>query len=109
MNLIPLKVNEMLTRIKTNKFGDVTCAKYKLITPRLTIDGVRAAPKQVKVMLLKEKKKRAPSSTLENEEKRQWPTVAMLQDKIKTLTEYTHALQHKIDKEHIHCRNLEYI
>ena len=34
--------------------------------------------------------------------------VAMLQDKIKTLTEYTHALQHRINKEHIHRRNLEY-
>ena len=81
-----------MTRVKTNKFGDVTCAKCKLITPRLTIDGVRAAREQVKVVQSKEKKKRVPPSTLENEVKRQRPTIAMLQDKIKTLTEYTHAL-----------------
>ena len=59
-------------------------------------------------MLPKEKKKRIPPSAQENDEKRQWPTVAMLQDKIKTLTEYTHTLQHRINKEHIHRRNLEY-
>ena len=99
INLLPPRANETLTGVKTNKFGDVTFAKYKAIMPRLTIDGVRATPKQVKVVLPKEKKKRAPSSTLENEEKCQWPAVAMLQDKIKTLTEYTHALQHRIDKE----------
>ena len=98
----------MLTGVKTNKFGDVTCTKYKSVTPHLTIDGVRAAPKQVKVVPLKEKKKGVPPSTLENEEKCQRSTIAMLQDRIKTLTEYTHALQHRIDKEHIHRRNLEY-
>ena len=63
----------MLTEVKTNKFGDVTCTKYKLVMPRLTIDGVRAAPEQVKVVPPKDKKKRAPPSTLENEEKCQWP------------------------------------
>ena len=56
----------------------------------------------------KEKKKRAPPTAQENGEKRQLMTVMLLNDKIKTLTEYIHALQHRIDKEHIHCRNLEY-
>ena len=102
------RVNEMLTGVKTNKFGDITCAKYKSVTPRLTINGVCAAPKQVKVVPPKEKKKRVPPSALENHEKHQRPTVARLHDKIKTLTEYTHALQHRIDREHIHHRNLEY-
>ena len=32
----------------------------------------------------------------------------MLHDKIKTLTNYTHALQFKIDKEPIYHNNLEY-
>ena len=62
INLLPPRANETLTGVKTNKFGDVTFAKYKAIMPRLTIDGVRAAPEQVKVVSLKEKK-RAPSST----------------------------------------------
>jgi hypothetical protein len=29
INLLPLKGHEVLTRVKTNKFRDVTCAKYK--------------------------------------------------------------------------------
>ena len=62
----------------------------------------------MKVMLPKEKKKRAPPSVLENDEKCQWPTVAMLHDKIKTLIDYTHALQFRIDKEHVYRKNLEY-
>jgi len=94
--------------VKTKKFGDVTCAKYKSVTPRLTIDGVRVAPEQVKVVPPKDKKKRAPPSIPENDEKRQQPTVAMLHDKIKTLTDYTHALQFRLDKEHIYRKNLEY-
>ena len=77
INLLPPRVNETLTRVKTNKFGHVTCAKYKLVTPRLTIDGVRAAPEQVKVVPPKEKK-RAPPSALENEDKRPWMTIAIL-------------------------------
>ena len=40
INCLPLKDHEVLTRLKTNKFGDVTCAKYKSVTPRTTIDGV---------------------------------------------------------------------
>ena len=65
-------------------------------------------PEQVKVVPSKEKKKRAPPSVLENDEKCQWPTVAMLHDKIKTLIDYTHALQFRIDKEYVYCKNLEY-
>jgi hypothetical protein len=45
---------------------------------------------------------------LENDEKQQWPTIAMLHDKIKTLIDYTHALQFRIDKEHVYRKNLEY-
>ena len=98
----------MLTGVKTNKFGDVTCVKYKLVTPRLSIDGVCSAPEQGKVVPPKEKKKRVPPSAPENDEKHQHPTVAMLHDKIKTHTDYTHALQFRIDKEHVYRKNLEY-
>jgi len=92
INLLPPKPNEMLTRVKTNKFGDVTCAKYKSVTPRVTIDSVRAASKQVKVVHPKEKKKRAPPATEENDEKHQRMTITLLNNKIQNLTEYTHAL-----------------
>jgi hypothetical protein len=91
INIILPRVNETLIGVKTNKFRDVMCAKYKSVTPGLSIDCVRAAPEQVKVVLPKEKK-RAPPSDLENEEKHQWPTIMMMHDNIKTLTDYTHAL-----------------
>ena len=78
------------------------------VTPRLSIDGVHATLEQVKVVLLKEKKNRVAPSVLENDEKCRWPTIAMLHDKIKTLTDYTHALQFRLDKEHIYRQNLEY-
>ena len=45
INFLPPKGHEVLTGVKTNKFGDVTCAKYKSVTPRTTIGGVRAMPK----------------------------------------------------------------
>ena len=61
INLLPPRVNEVLTGVKTNKFGDVTCAKYKSVTPRTTIDGVRAMPDQIKVVPPKEKKRKASS------------------------------------------------
>ena len=40
INCILLKDHEVLTRLKTKKFGDVTCAKYKSVTPRTIVDGV---------------------------------------------------------------------
>jgi hypothetical protein len=43
LNVLPPKPNEMLTKLKTNKFGNVTCTKYKS-TQRVTLDGVRAVP-----------------------------------------------------------------
>ena len=108
INLLPPRANEMPTGVKTNKFRDVTCAKYKSVMPHVAIDGVRATPEQVKILAPKEKKKMVPPTAQENEEKHQRMTVMLLNVKIKTLTEYIHALQHRINKEHIHCRNLEY-
>jgi hypothetical protein len=60
INLLPPKPNETLMGVQTNKFGDVTCAKYKTVMNRVTIDGVWATPEQVKVVPPKEKKKRVP-------------------------------------------------
>ena len=44
INCLPLKDHEVLTGLKTNKFGDITCAKYWSVTPRTIVDGVRALP-----------------------------------------------------------------
>ena len=60
--------------------------------PCLTINGDHAILEQVKIVPPKEKKKRVPLGKKENDEKHQRMTVAMLQDKIQTLTEYTQAL-----------------
>jgi len=59
INLLPPKGHKVLTRIKTNKFGGVTCAKYKSATLCTTIDGVHAMPKQIKVV---PPKRKAPSA-----------------------------------------------
>jgi len=61
INLLPPRANEVLTGVKTNKFGDVTCAKYKSITPHTIIGGVHAMPNQIKVVPPKEKKRKLPS------------------------------------------------
>ena len=78
INLLPPKGHEVLTRVKTNKFGHVTCVKYKSVTPCTTIDGVWAMPEQIKVVPPKEKKKRAPPAIPKNEEKHPLMTIALL-------------------------------
>ena len=82
VNLLPSKGHKVLTRVKNNKFGDVTCAKYKLVTPRTIISGVRAMPDQIKVVSPKEKKRKAPSTLPENKEKDPRMTIALLEKKI---------------------------
>jgi hypothetical protein len=47
---LPPKDHEVLTGLKTNKFRDVTCAKYQSVTPRTIVDGVWAMPEQIKVV-----------------------------------------------------------
>jgi hypothetical protein len=44
INLLLPNPNKTLIGMWTNKFGDVTYAKYMSATPRVTIDGVRATP-----------------------------------------------------------------
>ena len=87
INLLPLKGHEVLTEVKTNKFGDVTCAKYKSVTPHTTIDGVRAMPDQIKVVPPKEKKRRAPSLPILEAKKQPRMTIALLEKKIEDLSD----------------------
>jgi hypothetical protein len=49
ITLLSPKPNETLTGLKTNKFGDVTCTKYKSTTPRPDFEGVRANLDQIRV------------------------------------------------------------
>ena len=80
INRLPLKDHEVLTGLKTNKFGDVTCAKYKSITPCTTIDGVRAMPKQIKVV---PPKRKATSPPIPEVEKHPRMTIALLEKRLK--------------------------
>jgi hypothetical protein len=60
LNLLPPKSNEVLTGLKTNKFGDQTCMKYRSTTPRMSFEGVWAMPEQIQV---KPPRTRSPSSS----------------------------------------------
>ena len=57
INLLPPKGHKTLTGVKTNKFGDVTCVKYKSVTPRTTIDRVRAMQSRSRLFLLRRKRR----------------------------------------------------
>jgi len=107
INLLPPKGHEVLIEVKTNKFGDVTCAKYKSVTPRIAIDGVWAMPEQIKVVPPKEKNRREPLA-IENEEKHPRMTIILLQKKIEDLTDLVHTLEQRIDEEHVHRKTLQH-
>ena len=97
INLLPPKGHEVLIGVKTNKFGDITCEKYKSVTPRLSIDGVRAMLDQINVVPPKEKKRKVPSTLLENKEKHPRMSIALLKKKIKDLS----------DEEHVYRKSLQ--
>jgi hypothetical protein len=71
--------------VKTNKLGEVTCVKYTNATPRISLDGIRAAPSQVKFILPREAPKRSAPSTLKKEVKRPRMIIAMLKDRVESL------------------------
>jgi hypothetical protein len=48
VRLLPPWPNETLVGVKTNKLGEVTYVKYTTATPRVSLDGIRAALGQVK-------------------------------------------------------------
>ena len=121
IKLLPSRPNETLMSVKTNKFGEVTCAKYTTATPRVAFDGVRAAPRQIKIIPPKETPKRSAPAPLEREEKRQRMTVAALEKRvdlltqaITTLQEKTHlltrtieAMHNRMESEHLQWKNLK--
>jgi hypothetical protein len=88
--LLPLKDNEVLTRVKMDKLGQIICAKY---FSRPTIEGIRAHPSKDKFLPPKE----APQKALPQERrKRQRTTVASLEEQVKFLAELVKSL----DKDH---------
>jgi hypothetical protein len=67
--LLPQQPNERIVGVKTNKLGEVTYVKYTNATPRVSLDGIRAPPSQVKFIPPREAPKRSAPSTLEREAK----------------------------------------
>ena len=95
----------MLTGVKTNKYGDVTCAKYASITPRTIINGVRALLEQIKVV--PSKKRKTPLAVLENDENRPQMTIALLEKNIEDLSDVVYTLEQRIDEEHVYRKSLQ--
>jgi hypothetical protein len=105
INLLPPKGHKVLTRFKTNKFGDVTCAKYRSVTSRTTIDGVQALLDQIKVV--PPKKRKMSPAVLENEEKHPRMTIALLEKKIEDLSNVVYTLEQRINEEHVYRKSLQ--
>ena len=78
----------------------ITCAKYKSVMPRTTIDGVRAMPEQIKGV--PPKKRKAPLAVLENKDKHPWMTITLLEKKIEDLSDVIYTLEQRIDEEHVY-------
>jgi hypothetical protein len=83
--LLSPQPNERIVGVKTNKLGDVTCVKYTNATPRVSLDGIHAAPSQVKFIPPREAPKRFAPSSLERESKHPRTTIVMLKDRVEYL------------------------
>ena len=62
---------------------------------------------QIKVGPLKEKKRKAPSTLLENDEKHSRMTIALLEKKIDDLSDVIYTLEQRIDEEHVYRKSLQ--
>jgi hypothetical protein len=40
VKLLPPRPNEMPVGVKTNKLGEISCVKYTIATPRVSLDGI---------------------------------------------------------------------
>ena len=64
-------------------------------------------PDQIKVVPPKEKKRKAPSTLLENTEKHPRMTIALFEKKIEDLSYVVYTLEQRIDEEHIYRKRLQ--
>jgi hypothetical protein len=92
VKLLPPRPNETLVGVKTNKLGEVSCVKYTIATPRVSLDSIRAAPGQVKFIPPWETPKR-PTPPLEREEKYPRMTIAMLETRMDHMSQTIISLQ----------------
>jgi hypothetical protein len=71
--------------LKTNKFGDVTCMKYRSTTPRTSFEGVRAMPEQIQVRPPRTRSPSSSSSPSSSGSKRKRTSNADLEKQIEAL------------------------
>jgi hypothetical protein len=81
--LLPTADNEKLIKVTTNKFGDVTCAKYA--TSRVSLDRIRTPRGQVKYVAPRETGKRSVAPQIEREAKHPRMTMTIMEEKFNTL------------------------
>jgi hypothetical protein len=83
--LLPAADNEKLIKVTTNRFSDVTCAKYA--TSRVSLNGICAPPDQVKYVAPRETGKRSAAPYIEREAKHPRMTMAMMEEKFNALNQ----------------------
>jgi hypothetical protein len=83
--LLPTVDNEKLIKVTTNRFRDVTCAKYA--SSRISLDGIHAPPGQVKYVAPRETSKRFAAPQIEREAKHPRMTMAMMEEKFNDLNQ----------------------
>ena len=64
-------------------------------------------PDQIKVVPPKEKKRKVPSTLLENKDKHPRMTIALLEKKIEDLSDVVYTLEQRVDEEHIYRKSLQ--
>jgi hypothetical protein len=83
--VLPPKDNERVINLKTNKFGDVTYMKYAT-TSRVSLDGIRTPPGQVRFLLPRDAPKRSASPPLFKREARHpKTTIAILEERFEAM------------------------
>ena len=65
-------------------------------------------PNQIKVVPLKERKSKVPSPPIPEVEKHPRMTIALLEKKIKDLSDVIYTLEQRIDEEHVYCKSLQH-
>ena len=63
---------------------------------------------QIKVVPLKERKRKAPSPPILEVEKHPRMTIAVLEKKIEDLSDVIYTLEQRIDEEHVYCKSLQH-
>jgi chromosome segregation ATPase len=88
--------------------------KYTNTTPHVSLDGIRAVPSQVKIILPREAPKGSTPSSLEREAKHPRTTIAMLEDRVESLkqalalvTSTVRTMSRQIDMNMLEISNLK--